>query len=138
AMSWAYWAPKSTTRTVSKAARSGAGGSVQTGSAGSAIRRAPGTPGSVAHADALRSLQALAFGLQRRGDHDLGLLELLDRLIATRRHRRAEGAEQVEAAVVLVGRPDQDLLERAPDLGLDPGAPRQGRVEGGHAPVEAA
>ena len=31
---------------------------------------------SVAHADALRLLQGLAFGLQSWGHHDLGLLEL--------------------------------------------------------------
>ena len=38
------------------------------------------------------------------GDHDLGLLELLDRLVAGGRHRRAERTEEVEAAVVLVRR----------------------------------
>src|SRR5947209_1700926 len=67
AISWAYWAPKSTTRTVSK---------------WSLIRLA-----SVPHPDALGTLEALAFGLECGGDHDLGLLELLDRLVATRGHR---------------------------------------------------
>src|SRR5262249_7109120 len=54
---------------------------------------------SVAHADALAALEALALGLQRGGHHDLGLLELLDRLVAGGGHRRAQGAEQVEGAV---------------------------------------
>src|SRR5947208_16640264 len=75
AISCAYWAPKSTTRT-----RSGA--SVTLDSAG--------------HADALGALQRLALGLQRGRDHDLGLLEFLDRLVAGRRHRRSQRAEEVE------------------------------------------
>src|SRR3954454_18861164 len=52
AMSWAYCAPKSTTRTTCS------GDDVMRGA-------------SVPHADALRALQSLAFGLQRGGDHDL-------------------------------------------------------------------
>src|SRR5437763_15483586 len=65
AISCAYCAPKSTTRTVSKSPR----GAV------TLVGR------SVAHADALRALQALALGLQRRRHHHLRLLELLDRLV---------------------------------------------------------
>ena len=51
----------------------------------------------------------LALGLQRRREHDLRLLELLQRLVAAGGHRRAKRAEEVEAAVVLVGRSEQDL-----------------------------
>src|SRR6266516_2893071 len=36
-----------------------------------------------AHADALGALEALALGLERGRDHDLGLLELLERLVAS-------------------------------------------------------
>src|SRR5947199_5329556 len=120
-MSCAYWAPKSTTRTVSNWSSTG----VTEGAA------------SVPHADVLGPLQLLAFGLQGGGDHDLGLLELLHRLVATRRHRGAQGAEEVEAPVVLVGGTDEDLLERAPLLDLHPRASRQRGMERGHAPVVA-
>src|SRR5207245_11275975 len=92
---------------------------------------------SVTHADALGPLQALAFGLQGGGDHDLGLLELLDRLVATGRHRGAQGAEEVEAAIVLVGGTDGDLLERARLRDLVARASRQRGMERGHAPVVA-
>src|ERR1039458_9791626 len=123
-MSWAYWAPKSTTRTVSN----GSGG----------VTRPPGaswTWPSVTHADALGPLQRLAFGLKGRRHHDLGLLELLDRLVAARGHRRPEGAEQVHPPVVLVGRPDEDFPERAPGVGADPCPSRQGGMECRHPPM---
>ena len=84
-------------------------------------------PGSMAHADALGPLQVLALGLQRRGHHDLGLLELLDRLVAAGGHGRAQGAEQVHAAVVLVGRAEQDLAQACPGPSVRTRAPR-GRV----------
>src|SRR6266700_1911563 len=103
AISCAYCAPKSTTRTVSNGEAS-------------TRRLAP-------HADALAALEALALGLQRGAHHDLGLLELLDGLVARGGHRRAQGAEQVERAVVLVGGADEDLVERAALTGVDPGAP---------------
>ena len=48
-----------------------------------------------------------------------------------------ERAEQVHAAVVLVGGAEQDLAEAAAHRGAHPGPAGQGRVEGGHAPVEA-
>ena len=41
---------------------------------------------SMAHADALRALELLSFSLQRGGEHNLGLLELFERLVATRGH----------------------------------------------------
>src|SRR3954452_23137804 len=114
AISWAYWAPKSTTRTVSCS-----------------------TGPSVTHAHVLGPLEGLALRLESRGHHDLGHLELLQRLVAARGHRRAQRPEQVHAAVVVVGRADQDLLQRTPDGRADAGAARQRRVERGHAPVEA-
>src|SRR4051795_5898450 len=67
AISCAYWAPKSTTRTVSNW-----GASMWC---------------LATHADALAALEALALGLQGGGHHDLGLLELLDRLVAGGGHR---------------------------------------------------
>src|SRR2546426_9897839 len=118
AISCAYWAPKSTTRTVSNGS-SGTAGDL------------------VTHSHAMRPLEGLALGLKGGGDHDLGLLELLDGLVAARRHRGAQGAEQVEAAVVLVGRADENLLERAARLGADAGAAGQHGMERGHAPVVA-
>src|SRR5438270_7419580 len=118
AISCAYCAPKSTTSTVSNGGAS--------------------TLALATHADALAALEALALGLQRGGHHDLGLLELLDRLVAGGGHRGAQGAEEVEAAVVLVRRSQEDLAHRASHAGADAGAPRQGGMERGHAPVVAA
>ena len=80
-----------------------------------------------------------------RRDHHLGLLELLHRLVPAGRHRGAERAEEVHAAVVLVRGAEQDLAQRAADLGLHPraraaasggtspcpsGSPRAGRLDG--------
>src|SRR4030095_5386622 len=92
AMSWAYCAPKSTTRTVS-----------------CAVVKVP--TGLTPHPDALAALERLALGLQRRRHHDLGLLELLECLVAGGGHRRAQRTEQIERAVVLVRGADEDLLE---------------------------
>src|ERR1700735_854201 len=111
-MSRAYWAPKSTTRTVSVTESD-----------------------SMAHTDALRPLEELSFGLQGGSHHHLGLLELLHRLVAAGGHGRAQGAEEAHAAVVLVGRSEQDLAEAAPYRGAYPRPAGQRRVEGGHAPV---
>src|SRR3984893_14527303 len=118
AISCAYCAPKSTTRTVSNW--------------GASMRRL------ATHADALAALEALALGLQGGGHHDLGLLEVLDRVVAGGGHRRAQGAEQVEGAVVLVGGPDEDLVERPPLAGVHARAARQVGVERRHTPVEPA
>ena len=59
----------------------------------------------------------LALGLERRCDHDLGLLEALEVLVAGGGHRGAQAAEEVQGAVVLVRRAEQDLLERPADAG---------------------
>src|SRR2546421_7774111 len=115
AISCAYCAPKSTTSTVSNGSAS--------------------TLPLSAHADALAVLEALALGLQRGGHHDLGLLELLDRLVAGGGHRRAQGAEEVEGAVVLVRRTDEDLVECAPLTGMDARPPGQVGMERRHPPV---
>ena len=93
---------------------------------------------SMAHADALGPLQLLALGLQGRGDHHLGLLELLHasrsrtspspcaarRTGSCGRRSRGPGRAGSRAGVPA-------------DPGADPRAPRQRRVERGHAPVVA-
>src|SRR5918998_1597000 len=81
AISWAYWAPKSTTRTVSKALTLVLDG---------------GRPPSAPHPDALQALEGLALGHQGGGDHDLRLLELLDRLVPARGHGGPQRAAEVE------------------------------------------
>src|ERR1700731_144083 len=65
------------------------------------------------HAHALVTLQRLALGLQRRRDHDLSPVELGEVLVTAGRHRSPQPAEQVERAVVLPRRANQDLLERS-------------------------
>src|SRR4029078_10576615 len=80
AISCAYCAPRSTTRTG----------------------RGSEATGLVPHPDALLCLVGLPLGLDRRRDHELRLLELLDRLVAGGRHRGGEGPEQVERAAVRV------------------------------------
>src|SRR5688572_27421256 len=96
AISCAYWAPKSTTRTVSVI-----------------------WPASMAHADALRLLQCLTFGLQRRRNHDFRLLEILDVDVPAGRQRRTQRTEEVHTTVVLVSGTDEDLLQGAARCGLD-------------------
>src|SRR3954463_2024873 len=98
-------------------------------------RSLPARADSPAHADALRALECLAFGLQRRRDHDLGLLELLERLVAGGGHRRAERTEEVHGAVVVVRRPGEDLGERSPLTRMHSRATREVGMEGGHTPV---
>ena len=65
--------------------------------------------GSARHADALRALQRLAFGLQRGGDHHFGLLKFFDGFVAGCCHGGAQRPEQVERAVVFVGGTDENL-----------------------------
>src|ERR687885_2417519 len=127
-MSWAYWAPKSTTRMVSKAASKSAV-TVSATEVGSAPRRR--------HAHALGALHGLALGLEGGRHHHLRLLELLDGGVAACGHRGAQGAEEVEPPVVLVGRPREDLAQGAPRGGVHAGAAGQRGVERRHPPVEA-
>src|SRR3954451_9798239 len=91
-----------------------------------------------AHAHVLLALELLALAHEGRRDHHLRTVEGRDVLVAAGGHRGAEGAEQVEGAVVLGGGAEQDLLERAVLERGDARAARQRRVEGGHAPVVAA
>src|SRR5918995_3227294 len=131
AISCAYCAPKSTTSTVSNWDGSTATSRCVPGPTYCWSRYA-----SAAHADALAALEALAFGLQRGGHHDLGLLKLLDRFVAGSGHRCAQGAEQVQRAVVLVGGADEDLVERAPLADVDARPARQVGMERRHPPGE--
>src|ERR687888_1208143 len=146
AISCEYWPPKSSTSTSSCAsARSSASSS--TGWSATTPEPWPRVSRSVCdkrhrsaarrHADLLLALELLALRLQRRGDHQLGPVELRDVLIAAGGHRGPQRAHQVERAVVLARRPGDDLLERAVLRRADAGAARQGRVEGRHPPVEA-
>src|SRR5215211_6868322 len=129
-MSCAYWPPKSRTRIKEgPSGTSGVGSREWWGVLLSALY----SP-LPAHPDALGALLDLAFRVQGRRVHDLGLLELLDVLVAGGRHARPEGAHQVQGPVVLVGGADEDLLERSGSPGADAGAAREGGVEGRHAP----
>ena len=60
-----------------------------------------------------------------------------DVLVAAGGHRGAQAAHQVEGAVVLVRRAEQDLLERAVLGRLHARAARKRRMEGRHPPVVA-
>src|SRR4051794_4478983 len=91
-----------------------------------------------AHPHRLLVLQLLPLAHQRRSHHHLGPLEGADVLVAAGGHRGFQRPHQVEGPVVLLGRPEEDLLERPVLLGRDAGAARQRRVEGRHPPVEAA
>src|SRR5918992_5592024 len=104
-MSCAYWPPKSRTRIKLRS-----------------------------HPDALGALLDLALGGERGRVHDLGLLELLDVLVAGGRHAHPQSAHEVQGTVVLVRRAYQDLFERPSGPGADAGATREGGVEGRHAP----
>src|SRR6185369_5777347 len=73
----------------------------------------------------LRLLEDLAFGLDRRRDDELGLLQLLDALSAHRPHARADGAHEVQGAVLGEGRSEEDLLQRARHAHPDASAARQ-------------
>src|SRR3954471_13020210 len=163
AISWEYWPPKSRTSTSSVAwdgvvpstsrSSGSAPGTLRSGTwtrawvsseaalAASVI--ADGDPyrhlgASIgAHPDRLLALELLALRHQGRRDHHLGAVELGDVGVAGGRHRGAQGAHQVEGAVVLPGGAEEDLLERAVLVSGHAGAARQGWMEGRHAPVEA-
>src|SRR3954453_17775303 len=147
AISCEYWPPKSRTRTSSWAG-SGAGARISPPTPEAAVARPSviadgyrlGDDGAAvpAHPHRLLVLEPLALGLERRRDHHLGPLEVADVLVAGRRHRGAKGADQVEGAVVLVGRAEQDLLEAPVLLGRDPRPARKRWMKRRHPPVEAA
>src|SRR5438477_3730312 len=91
-----------------------------------------------AHAHMLLALKLLALTLKRGGDHHLCAVERRNVLVAARRHRGPERAEQVEAAVVLVRRAEEDLLKTAVLKRRHSRSPRQRGMERCHAPMEAA
>src|SRR4051794_4262579 len=139
AMSCEYCPPKSRTRTSSRGAPAPAGAwaspppALGVAARASVIRYGYGLchhgPAVRTHADRLLALELLALGLERRGDHDLGALEVADVLIPAGRHRGPQGPHQVEGAIVVLRRAEEDLLERAVLVGRDPGAARQRGVE---------
>ncbi len=59
---------------------------------------------SAGHPDLLGLLEELALSQDRRGDHQLGLLELLDGPSATDPHRRLDRSQEVLSAVIDPGR----------------------------------
>src|SRR4029079_18112457 len=124
AISWEYCPPKSRTST-SSVIRDG-------------YPRGNRRPAVGPHANRLLALELLALCLESRGHHHLGTLEVADVLVAAGRHRRAQRPHQVERAVVLQRRAEEDLLQGPVLGGCHSGAPRQGRMEGRHAPVKAA
>src|SRR4051794_145112 len=153
-----YWPPKSRTRTSSTAPpaggddredspdrespRSETGPAGRSTSAPLVIRygdsRSHSGPPVRAHPHRLLVLQLLPLAHQRRRDHHLGPLEGADVLVAAGGHRGFQRPHQVEGAVVLLGRAEEDLLQRPVLLGGDAGAARQRGMEGRHPPVEAA
>src|SRR2546426_980150 len=88
--------------------------------------------------DWLSLLKELAFILDRRGDDELGLLELAQRARPADSHGGAQGADQVLGAIVDASRAQQDLTERPALADVDSGAARQVGIGGGHPPVIAA
>src|ERR687886_30293 len=134
-MSCAYWPPKSSTRI--NEGPSGTPG-VESREQGMVVLSTACYSLLPSHPDLLGALLELAFRVQRGSVHDLGLLELLDVLVAGRRHAHPEGAHQVQGPVVLVGGTDEYLLQRPGGPGADAGTAREGGVEGGHAPRVAS
>src|SRR5919106_561976 len=126
AISCEYWPPRSTTRTG------------RSSGLGSVAGRGTTSPKLLCHSYSLGLLERLAFGLDRGREHDLGALELVDVLVAARRHRGAKGAHEVQRAVVLGGGPNEDLLQAGHLAHLDTRAARKRGVERGHAPVVTA
>src|SRR6185312_12717921 len=117
AISCEYWPPKSRTSTSSCAtarssASSSTGWSAATAEPGPCDTRSSWTvsvcdkrhrSAARRHADLLLALELLALRLQRRGDHQLGPVELRDVLVAAGGHRGLQRAHEVERAVVLAG-----------------------------------
>src|SRR5712692_10088277 len=119
AISCVYCPPKSTTAILSV----------------SSIAR----PTGLARASELLGLlEDLAFGLDRGGDDQLGLLKLADVARSHRSHARPDRAHEVQRAVLGEGGSEEDLLERSRDAHADAGAARQVHVRRRHPPVIAA
>src|SRR5260370_31315945 len=105
------------------------------GTENEARRDETSSSGPLAHS--LLALQVLALAGDGRGDHDLRLLELLDRGVAAGGHRELEGTEEVHRAVVDLGRAEEDLPEGPRGARDHPHPPRQRGVEARPAPVVA-
>src|SRR5262245_28614871 len=137
AMSCVYWPPKSrmAIRSMSPLALSHPEDlrSPESGPAASAEQ-----PGLARRAQLLGALEDLALRLDRRRDDQLGLLQLADVAGPDRAHAGADGADEVQRAVLGERGPEQDLLERPGHADADPRAARQVRVRRRHAPVVAA
>src|SRR5688500_12424956 len=114
AMRWQYWPP-----------------ALRTTIWLTAPRPLPRTP------QLLGLLEDLALRLDRRSNDQLRLLQLANRLGAHGAHARADGAHQVQGAVLGERRPEEDLLERSGGADPDARAARQVAVRRGHAPVIA-
>src|SRR6185312_11597427 len=104
AISCEYWPPKSRTSTSSCAtARSSASSSTGCAATTGSVCDKRHRSAAGRHADLLLALELLALRLQRRGDHQLGPVELRDVLVAAGGHRGLQRAHEVERAVVLAG-----------------------------------
>src|SRR5688500_4277396 len=110
AMRWQYWPP-----------------ALRTTIWLTAPRPLPRTP------QLLGLLEDLALRLDRRSNDQLRLLQLANRLGAHGAHARADGAHQVQGAVLGERRPEEDLLERSGGADPDARAARQVAVQIGRA-----
>src|SRR5215211_457803 len=159
AISWEYCPPKSRTSTSSRAACGGRTATVseETVSVPVTPLAAVGVAGTAApsviadgysgcdsgpsvgpHAHGLLALELLALGLKRGRDHHLSTLEVADVLVSTRCHGCPQGSNEVEGAVVLLRRAEQDMLQGAVPDRRHPGPAWEGWMECRHAPMESA
>src|SRR3712207_9278102 len=123
-MSCVYWPPKSRTRIKEGLPRTSG---VRTPYPPLHHSRLPSHPRALA--DALGALLELALRVQRGRVHDLGLLELLDVLVAGGRHAHTQSAHKVQGPVVLVGWPDEYLFQCPSGPGADAGAAWEGGID---------
>src|SRR5207247_503302 len=126
-----------------RAERPRRGGCTPSGRAGGRIRYAAGPTSLSGPSERLRShalaratellglLEDLAFGLDRGGDDQLGLLQFADVARAHRAHAGPDRAHEVQGAVLGEGRTEEDLLERPRDAHANAGAARQVHVRRG-------
>src|SRR5438445_184556 len=137
AISWLYCEPKSRTSTVSWAVPGRVSMPEPVSTAVVIAVSPPSLAASHPHPDPLLALLQLALGLDRRGHHHLRVLKLADGSRSAHSHRALQRADQIHAAVVDVGRPEEHLAEGALDPGADARTPRQVGIGGRHAPVIA-
>src|ERR671911_28454 len=116
AMSCEYWPPKSRTSTSCEVAARASPPAGRGGTAASDIYSPTSAVSGVSVASPTGPPPVSA-----GTPFALGAVEGGDVLVAARRHRRPQAAHQVERAVVLVRRHEQDLLQRAVLRRLDAG-----------------